>query len=1463
MGKIARWVVGGLLSLYLLLLIIFNFSPADRWVSRLVSQQLSDRLHTQVKIGGVRLGLFNRLILTDVYLADQRGKELLRADLMSAKIEFRSLFQGRVSLRTVSLLDAQINLYKESPDKAPNFQFLLDAFRSKDQSPSNLDLRINSLILRRCKASYHALYAPRSPEKLNLNHLVVSDINANVSLKHLTPDSINIRVRELSLREQSGLNLRRLSLRLAANKTRADIQDFDLQLPGTKIGFPRLLAFYKPDNFFKTLYLAGRIDNAQFTTTDFGFLVPRLRGFAHTLTARGLFAVNAKEIVLENWYVHEEHNNLLLALSGKLSRRNGRIVSADANIKTLNLREGLISQAFLHFLRRPLPAFLKTLVYVDYTGRLHWEEGGINRAAGTLKTAVGSVEGRLAFNGHYEGNLKVKALRPTIIAQNQDLPDQLYATLLGSMARDGSKADLKLALESGQYRGHFYNNLQATINKRNDDLQLQLTAKDPAADLNGTVQARLRGANLEAIRLEADVKQLNPGRLNLTRYFGASSFSGHVKMAVDDLKQLTGHIKVNDFTLSGTDSPYRLNQLELSKQYNRLDLKSDFADLLVEGPIAPATIKQLLFSLLDRSLPGFFSKPIASPRTTLAFKGQVKKTDVLNRFLHIPLYAEKGIKIEGKLSSSARSSVIISAPTLSYNNFALSDLRFYLQGEGTRYTGLAQAAKEVGNTQMRVALETKTDSGKLHTHLAWAGTDEHEFKGDMKLISTFKQTSRGRLIRTDFVPTTMTVGDTLWTFSKGELAYVDRTLDVKGFSLQHGDRSLSISGRLSPSPKDSIVATLQKVNVDYILNLVNFNDVAFAGPATGTLSVSETAGYPIVSVGLKIPRFLINNGPMGTAYIRGGFDTKQKQINIDAHILNPEEGVTDVKGYVSLLHKNLDLFIKGTGTDLRFLRRWVGDIFNDLRGKATGHVRLFGPLKQLDLEGEEEAELEAQIAATGAHYKVDGGRVVIRPGLFSFNEIPISDGEKGKGVAQGYLRHNHLHNLTYDFNISAENLLVYKRSQSADLPFYATAYGSGSAHLSGRPGLFEADLDMRTEEGTTLTYTADAPEKGDNALLRLHNGKDSLVKQGAVAGIKSMTQPTDIKLNFLFDVRPEATLKIVTDEKAGNVLTLHGSGPIRANWYNKGAFKMYGTYKIDGGSYRISVQDLIRKNFTLTPGSKMIFAGDPFQGDLDMQAVYTVKSASLSDLNIGNNFSRNTVRVNCLLNIKGKAGNPQVSFDLDLPTVNEDEKQMVRNLISSEEDMNMQVLYLLSIGRFYTYDYDQTNAGTRQTQSTAAMKSFLSNTLSDQLNNVLQNAIGNSNWSFGANVQTGLVGWQDMEVEGLLSGRLLNNRLIINGNFGYRDKPINNTNFIGDFDLRYLLTPGGGVSLKAYSETNDRYYTKSSLTTQGVGLLLQRDFIDFRDLLKLRKKKNHKQQQPLPKQEEAPVLINFRRRSVW
>jgi hypothetical protein len=81
-----------------------------------------------------------------------------------------------------------------------------------------------------------------------------------------------------------------------------------------------------------------------------------------------------------------------------------------------------------------------------------------------------------------------------------------------------------------------------------------------------------------------------------------------------------------------------------------------------------------------------------------------------------------------------------------------------------------------------------------------------------------------------------------------------------------------------------------------------------------------------------------------------------------------------------------------------------------------------------------------------------------------------------------------------------------------------------------------------------------------------------------------------------------------------------------------------------------------------------------------------------------------------------------------------------------------------------------------------------------------------------------------MEVEGMLRGRLLDNRLQINGNLGYRENPIANRNFIGDFELLWLLSPKYNWNIKAYSKTNDRYFSKTNLTTQGAGIILRHDF---------------------------------------
>ena len=63
---------------------------------------------------------------------------------------------------------------------------------------------------------------------------------------------------------------------------------------------------------------------------------------------------------------------------------------------------------------------------------------------------------------------------------------------------------------------------------------------------------------------------------------------------------------------------------------------------------------------------------------------------------------------------------------------------------------------------------------------------------------------------------------------------------------------------------------------------------------------------------------------------------------------------------------------------------------------------------------------------------------------------------------------------------------------------------------------------------------------------------------------------------------------------------------------------------------------------------------------------------------------------------------------------------------------------------------------------------------------------------------------------------------------------------IGDFSLQYILTPKGTISLKVYNQSNDRYFTRSSLNTQGLGVIMKKDFNGLRDLFSTKKKKSRK-----------------------
>ena len=290
--------------------------------------------------------------------------------------------------------------------------------------------------------------------------------------------------------------------------------------------------------------------------------------------------------------------------------------------------------------------------------------------------------------------------------------------------------------------------------------------------------------------------------------------------------------------------------------------------------------------------------------------------------------------------------------------------------------------------------------------------------------------------------------------------------------------------------------------------------------------------------------------------------------------------------------------------------------------------------------------------------------------------------------------------------------------------------------------------------------------------------------------------------------------------------SFRGNGDISLKYNPKDGPVLNGIYNLTYGQCSLSFEDLIRKNFTLADDSYVRFNGSPMDTELHLQTYHSVNSVSIYDLDPSVS-SNNKVRVRCLLGITGNASDPKLTFDIDMPTGTSEEKDILASAIATEEQRNKQFMYLLAIGRFYTYDAAAQNTG----RTPSAMESLVNSTVSGQINNLLSEVLDNDKVSISSNLSASsylnndATDLSNKELEGILEAHLLNNRLLVNGNFGYRENTINNTsNFIGDFEVKYLLLPRQGISIKGYSKSNDKYFSKTTLTTQGVGLVFEKDF---------------------------------------
>ena len=1463
--RIISFTIWAVIVLNVFIIGMSHMPVAQRYAGAKLAETASKALGTTVSVGRVDLGLLNRIIIDDLVIHDQQQEEMLRAARVSVKIGIMSLAQGKISISSAQLFGAHARLYQQREGEQNNFQFLLDSLASKDTTSNTpLDLRINSLIIRRSSVSYDRRDKPETEGLLNPAHLKISDISAHLNLKALTDDSLNVNVKRISLKEQAGLDINRLAFRLEAGRHNLSLNDLVLQMPNTHVQMDALTASYQLNGqelVPGTLTFNGEILNTSIMPSDLRCFESSLKNFQRQLSFHTTFHGTDHRITIPAMQLTSLDKDLDVNIDGWLEKWQSQW-AAHLQMNHIRLTEN--SLAFLTNAIPQLPQELKRLGDISVNGTLDRNMQGTLSMTGNIQAGGGSTDLQFSmdhqqqFSGHIEAN----ELNLRQLLDNEQFGSMTASlSLNGSLNRETPDINADGTVHKIDYNGYTYQNITLNGDYARDRISGSVGIDDPnvALNLQGLVSEARKGNEkpVRKIQLEGTVNHFVPTALRLTNEWEDADISADINadFTASSLNDAEGSLRISRFGISGTEhyAPYTLDNLMVSSGYDEgihyVMLKSDFADATLKGAFDYTTLVQSITNLVGSKLPTLPGLPPVNKQTNNNFslRLMLSKADWLKRFFDVDLQLRQPVMLNARVNDKTQDLYLDGLlPSFAYNGAWYSDGGIHVTTPGDTLNcdiSIKKLLEDGGN--MSADLLVAAANNRLNTSLSW---DNHATKKHISgqlnsIIHFYSNLERQPEAHLRIQPSQVILNNAVWEVEPSDIIYHKNRLLVDNFMVHRGQQHILIDGIASKNSHDSLKVDLNELEVAYILDLVDFHTVEFSGKATGRAVASNLFDKFAASANLRVDDFKFEEGRMGVLNANVNWNQTEEQIDIKAVAADGPGVNTFIEGYVSPTHDTIDLAFQADSTYIDFMHSFTNSFLSHVTGHATGDLRLAGPLSNINLTGELVVNGEATVESLNTTYYLEGDTVRFVPDEIELHRLPLHDKENNKAWLSGGIHHQHLTNLTFDLDVETDNLLAYDFHDFGDSNFYGTVYAAGNVTLQGRPGEVTINCDVTPLKNTVFVYNASNPDGiSKQEFIEWEteptdgDSEASLAKQTGTE-TRPQIQSTNIFINFNVNTTPDATVKLLMDANTGDYITLNGEGSIRATFYNKGAFNMFGTYTVDHGTYDVTIQNIITKNFIFNRGGTFTFGGDPYQAALNLQAVNTVSGVSLSDLSIGNSFSSNTIRVNCLMNITGQAASPQIDFDLEMPTVNADEQQMVRSVINGQQEMNQQVFYLLSIGRFYQPGVNNAENGDTD-QASRTMQSLLSGTLSAQINNLLNQFAKTDNWNFGANITTGNEGWHNAEYEGTVNARMLNNRLLLNGQFGYRDNATKATpSFIGDFDLQYLLFPNGDLALKVYNQTNDRYFTKSSLNTQGLGIIMKRDFNGLRDLFSNKKRK--------------------------
>lgn len=1257
-----------------------------------------------------------------------------------------------------------------------------------------------------------------------------------------------------------------------------------LDASGVRIDYPAAQHHHRFRQDASDIKARVQINRADIRPADLGFFVQSMRTLDGKVSFMGHLAGTLDSLSATDLAVYYNDYRLIYGDISTVGLPDIRQTHLTAHCQDLSLNAA-VAQDFLSDLKNhpyTLPSELRRVGDAHYRGTIQGHlndlslQGAFRTALGTITTSGQLVSDTTFSNLSFRGKLDTRRFRLGRLLPESGLGDVALSVSSSGTVAEGQFPEgvIHAHVDSIRFRDYAYRDICLHGNFSRTSYEGELTIDDENLRMafNGICDRR----HGEQYDFDLRLDRFEPAALNLTTEDVGFRMNTHVNLTGFDPDRLSGYLVVDSLFFRNHTDSLIMQQLQFIAECDTsvhaiecpksLSIVSDFFTAKVTGRYAYTTLFTSLQKVLVKRLPSAFpQKKLESIRAAhannqLSFYVYGRELKSLQRVLRLPWRVADYPVIKGSLDDrSSTMTLQAHAENIRSASRKLTNIVFTLDAQESLSTGFslntpadtlfvnANATKRaepiyIPSMRINIGADAAADSLLLHLAVDDKSAETESRLGELLAGTSFSHYAGQPFVNVHLLPSSMQYGPDTLRVSDSHIVFnaADTTLSVDQLFIGTPERYISMHGLASPSMEDSLYVHVNHIDASWIMPFVlNEEVLSVQGDLSGWAYLYGAMRYPTFAADVTLLEAGLNHQTLGDIRAKLDFDRATGTMPIIGVIMpagstDSVPAVAAITGLVEPAQHRWGLDIQASSVPLGFINHWTSTFLDQIGGNVSGHVQVLGYYKDVWVLARvlpDNAHLH--IPFTGCTYYINDS-VFMDSTSIRFPSLHALDEEGNTLIVDGGLTHESFRDFYLDIRAKAIHTLAFNLPDCKGELMSGHVYADGDVHIYGPDTDIHLDAQAATFGKSRFRFSIDgASSAHDNSFITfVHPDQDTLsslfnAQEDEFASLKEeeaqrWTPSNKFSLSMGVDATERNLLfQLVINEQTGDMIQARGDGAIRFTMDPNEDISLMGTYTCQSGSLGFTVGNVIRRDFKIAEGSTIIFSGNPENPILDVTAKYHVV-ASLRDL-FGDDISslgttRTSVPVECCAHLTGPLNNPAIRFSLELPMSEDAIRMQVLSIINTDEMLMRQVVYLLIFGRFFTPEYLQTTTNTGANE----VYSLLSSTITGQINSWLGKLT--NVFTMGVNIRTegeGATSSQEYEAQFQLQPV---DRLVINGNVGYRYNDISNRPFFGDVDIEYMLTESGKVRLKAYTHTVDKYSLRQASTIQGVGLIFRHDF---------------------------------------